>query len=462
MRVAAYVRVSKERDGMISPDIQRQQIADYAKRLGAPVMATYEDLDISGRKFEQRPDLQRLLADVRAGAWDVVIVYRLDRFSREPRHYYPMVYEIEQAGVELHDASEGRYFPGPEMGMLRGVKILVAWQESINIGMRMRDMHADLARAGKHASGKTPFGWERVRDPDGQQRLVLVPGESEWRRQMHEWLWEGKSIRAIAKALDAANVSSPRAARWREASVHRMLGQISQIGATVRDGQEYITGRIEPMLTREEYERSQAVLRSRKHWPERRSSHAIRGNLVRCGNCGHTLYLHKNREANKYRCEGYLRHACPHGASIYESVLLREVEPELFKHLARLRRPVVRRTPSVRLEPLLAQEKAAAETLGRLVAMYAGGQISEAEWTAGRMAANKKLGIARERLEKARGSLTVPRMDETDYVYLRSVTPEVWRSLSYDGQHAILRALIDYIEVNPVDSEKKRVRIHWR
>ena len=83
MRAAGYIRVSttEQAEEGHSLDAQRRAILDYCQddRRGWPVVI-YEDAGYSGTS-EDRPEFQRLLADAEARRFDVVVVWKLDRFS---------------------------------------------------------------------------------------------------------------------------------------------------------------------------------------------------------------------------------------------------------------------------------------------------------------------------------------------------------------------------------------------
>jgi DNA invertase Pin-like site-specific DNA recombinase len=80
-----YVRVSRTAgrsgDSFISPQVQREQIAGWAKLRGVEIAAWHEDLDQSGGKLD-RPGLEALLARIESGETDGVVVAKLDRLSR--------------------------------------------------------------------------------------------------------------------------------------------------------------------------------------------------------------------------------------------------------------------------------------------------------------------------------------------------------------------------------------------
>ncbi len=55
---------------------------DFASREGYHITAEYTDEKLTGKTAEKRPDFQRMIADSARGRWEYVIVYQLDRFSR--------------------------------------------------------------------------------------------------------------------------------------------------------------------------------------------------------------------------------------------------------------------------------------------------------------------------------------------------------------------------------------------
>lgn len=83
MKVAIYIRVSTEdqaREGY-SLDVQREYLESFAKRESLEVFKAYQDDEISGYTTE-RPALKQLLKDAKQKKFDLGLVYKIDRFSR--------------------------------------------------------------------------------------------------------------------------------------------------------------------------------------------------------------------------------------------------------------------------------------------------------------------------------------------------------------------------------------------
>jgi DNA invertase Pin-like site-specific DNA recombinase len=84
MLAAIYSRVSTVGHGQ-DPEMQTRELTDYCQRRGWEIYGSYTDEGVSGKK-DSRPQLNRLMADAHARRFDVVVVWRFDRFSRSVSH----------------------------------------------------------------------------------------------------------------------------------------------------------------------------------------------------------------------------------------------------------------------------------------------------------------------------------------------------------------------------------------
>ena len=95
---AIYARVST-RNGQ-HPEMQLQELRTYCQRREWEIAGEYVDQGISGAR-EQRPALDRLLADCRKRRVDAVVVYRYDRFARSLRQLVNALEEFRVLGVDV-------------------------------------------------------------------------------------------------------------------------------------------------------------------------------------------------------------------------------------------------------------------------------------------------------------------------------------------------------------------------
>ncbi len=102
MRAALYARVSTADQHNA---IQVRELTEYVQRRGWELAATYQD-QISGAKAS-RPGLDKLMADARQRRFDVVLVWKLDRFGRSLVHCVSGIQELASLGVRFIATSQG-------------------------------------------------------------------------------------------------------------------------------------------------------------------------------------------------------------------------------------------------------------------------------------------------------------------------------------------------------------------
>jgi DNA invertase Pin-like site-specific DNA recombinase len=103
-RVAIYARVSTANSGQ-DVGMQTRELFEYCDRRGWLVVGEYVDVGISGIK-ERRPELDRLMSDAHRRKFEIVVVWKFDRFARSVSHL-PRALETSRAlGVEFVSFSE--------------------------------------------------------------------------------------------------------------------------------------------------------------------------------------------------------------------------------------------------------------------------------------------------------------------------------------------------------------------
>ena len=105
MRAAVYARVSTIGKGQ-DPGVQLREFSDYAERRGWTVAGEYVDVGISGAK-DRRPELDRLIADAHRRKFDVVVVWKFDRFARSVSHLLRALENFQALGIEFVSLTEG-------------------------------------------------------------------------------------------------------------------------------------------------------------------------------------------------------------------------------------------------------------------------------------------------------------------------------------------------------------------
>lgn len=226
-----YCRVStaKQEEKGTSLDSQAEACVTHAKSLGYAVGRVTKEV-YSGAELFDRPLLSLDRADIRAKIFQAVIVYAIDRLSRDIAHLSIIADEVERAGAKLIFVTED-LDNTPEGKLMQSVRGYVAEVERQKIrercvrGKRQKAINGRVVRGGTDLYGYT-FDSERgVR--------VIHDGEAATVRQIFRWAADGVSTRAIIRRLNEQGTPPPsegkrtfkdgRKAFWGRGAVTRIL-----------------------------------------------------------------------------------------------------------------------------------------------------------------------------------------------------------------------------------------------
>ena len=177
MRCAIYTRKSSEEgleQAFNSLDAQREACAAFVlsqKHEGWVVLpALYDDGGFSGGAMD-RPALQRLLGDIRAGQVDVVVVYKIDRLTRSLFDFAKIVEAFDARGVSFVSVTQ-QFNTTTSMGRLTlNVLLSFAQFEREVAGERIRDKIAASKKKGMWMGGLPSLGY------DVQNRKLVINEE---------------------------------------------------------------------------------------------------------------------------------------------------------------------------------------------------------------------------------------------------------------------------------------------
>lgn len=281
MRAIGYIRVSKEKEEGYSPDTQLAKIRAYCDAQGLYLVDVYSDLDISGRT-DDRPGWQAMLRRVAQGDIDRVVVYRLDRFSRDVADFMATLKRMREYGCEIASVNESFDTSTPMGRAMVGLLAVFAQLESETIGERIKDNLAQAVRSrGIHLGAKPPYGYSRHKG-----KLSVIPEQAEIVRWIYRQYLSGQGTRAIASQLTQRGVPAPRGGRvWRYTSVQTILENPVYMGVVRWNGHEGIQGH-EPIIDRDTWLRTQRMMEARKGGPKKGATEgSIFGRLLVCAYC---------------------------------------------------------------------------------------------------------------------------------------------------------------------------------
>src|SRR5271168_5006308 len=172
MRAAIYARVSTTNHGQ-DVTLQTRELQQFAQARGWQVAGEYVDAGVSGTK-DSRPELNRLIVDAHKRRFDVVCVWRFDRFARSVSHLLRALETFKALGIDFVSFSEQMDTSTPAGKMVFTVLGAVAELERSLIVERVR---AGLRNA--RAKGKT-LGRPRVA-VDASRIVYLRAQGQPWR-----------------------------------------------------------------------------------------------------------------------------------------------------------------------------------------------------------------------------------------------------------------------------------------
>jgi site-specific DNA recombinase len=206
-RCAIYTRKSTERNLDLefnSLDAQREACEAYIKSQAHEgwrlIPDHYDDGAFSGASLN-RPALQQLLDEIRAGKIDIIVVYKVDRLTRSLSDFAKLVELFDQHAVSFVSVTQS-FNTTNSMGRLTlNVLLSFAQFEREVIGERVRDKIAASKAKGIWVGGSVPLGYKSV-----NKKLAVIPEEAETIRLIFDRYLELGSLRDLADDLDRKGI----------------------------------------------------------------------------------------------------------------------------------------------------------------------------------------------------------------------------------------------------------------
>lgn len=161
-KAVAYVRYSSDNQREESIDAQIRAIRDYASREGLAVIKVYTD-EAKSATTDQRPQFLEMMRNAETGAFQAVIVHKLDRFSRD--RYDSAYYKrhLKRCGVRLISVLEN-LDDSPESIIMESVLEGMAEYYSRNLSREVMKGMRETAYQCKHTGGVPPLGYALAKD----------------------------------------------------------------------------------------------------------------------------------------------------------------------------------------------------------------------------------------------------------------------------------------------------------
>ena len=283
MNAVIYARYSSHSQTEQSIEGQLHDAYAYAEKCGYHVIGEYIDRALTG-KNDDRPDFQRMIRDAERRQFQIIIVWKLDRFTRN--RYDSAIYKqkLKKYGVRVVSVMEA-ITDSPEGIILEGLLESMAEYYSANLSENIRRGQAASVAKGWYLGGPVPYGY-RVEDHK------LVPDDRTARivREIYQRYADGVGLSVIADDLNARGILSRTGSPFSVNSFSKLLPNPVYIGEYKYGGQ-VVPGCATPIVDPDVYARAVSRRdRNRRAPSAGRSSvtYLLRGKSF-CGLCGMPL-----------------------------------------------------------------------------------------------------------------------------------------------------------------------------
>jgi len=327
METGIYVRVSTEEQANEGYSIraQEQKLKDFARVKDWSIYKIYRDEGISGKNITERPAINEMLADIKSGNVQNVVVFKIDRLTRSTADLVYLVDFFNQYNCAFNSLSESIDTQTASGRMFIKIIGIFAEFERENIIERVKMGLEKKVKEGYSIFSWCPsYGYTREK---GQKIQEIHEAEAQIVRDIFDmYVNQGMSLSKIAKGLNIQNVPTKNNSTWCSSLVRHVLLNCNYIGNVrhhIRDKeltQEY-EGKHEPIISEELFNQAQKLLSKNKKISKTKKpndENCFSGFLV-CGKCGrklgtHTIYRPlKNGDKlcfSNYRCPNRLMNAC--------------------------------------------------------------------------------------------------------------------------------------------------------
>ena len=289
VRVGIYVRRSTDDEHQpYSIEAQDARLIAYIdSQPGWRLVHRYPD-DASGASTH-RPGLATAMAAARAGAIDVLLVYRVDRFSRNLRDMVTLLDELDHAGVVFRSATEPFDTATPMGRMLvQMLGIFAQFERDTIIDRVIAGMERKAAK-GLWKGGRRPFGYHVDKTT---QTLIIYEHEAVIVRLIFDLYTQDRlGSNAVATLLNDRGHRTSTGGRWSAYQVLRALDNRVYLGElTFRDNT--VTNTHDPIITPDTWTAAHTILDARgeshAHRAASGSDYILTGR-IRCPQCGKAM-----------------------------------------------------------------------------------------------------------------------------------------------------------------------------
>lgn len=272
-KTALYIRVSTDAqfEEGYSVDAQKEKLEQYCKLKDITDYEFYVDGGWSGSNIE-RPEMKRMITDIKNREVSAVIVYKLDRLSRSQKDTVFLLEDIFNPNeCNFISLNENFDTTTPYGKAMIGILSVFAQLERENIRERTRMGMYERVKSGLWmGGGRIPFGY----DYDKNKNVLVPNSHAEDVKKIYDLYLQGYSTTQLAQMFDVAS----------DRHITNILDRVTYLGKIYYNG-ETIDGQHEAIIDEDTWMKVQMERKKRSTKNAVTSSYLLTG-LIFCGKCG--------------------------------------------------------------------------------------------------------------------------------------------------------------------------------
>ena len=339
-RVAAYARVSTEKDAMLHS--LYQQVSYYSELIqshsGWEYAGVYSDEAKTGTK-DSRDGFQQLLSDCRAGKVQMVITKSISRFARNTVTLLETVRELKSLGIDVYFEEQNIHTLSADGELMLTILASYAQEESRSVSENQKWRVRKGFENGELVNLRFLFGYNISKDS-----ISVNPQQAEIVREVFRRAIAGDSLSSIANDLNERDVGRPLGGKWTPMSIHQMLANEKYTGNAllmkkyrnnhiekklVKNNGElpmyYAEDTHDAIISTEIFEQAYEILKRMEEQTKDRQKpkRSAFSGLIRCEICGQNYKRRISHGITFWECSGYTKYgkAVCHGGRIHEDML---------------------------------------------------------------------------------------------------------------------------------------------